>query len=99
MKTLTTIALVGALVSTPLAAEEIKEPSCNAQASVAEAIMKSRQVGVPLVNVLRVIGEDKYAQKMAIRAYKRPQYPEGYRTKPITDFQNDIYLECLESMD
>lgn len=91
------LTLTLALAATPLAAEEIKE-TCEGQAAMAKLIMKTRQSGLPLTRTLSVIKQD-WTRELAIRAYKRPQYPEGYRTKPITDFQDKIYLECLGSMD
>lgn len=74
--------------------DEIPE-TCKGQAAMAELIMDTRQKGLPLTKVMEVLKQD-WTRELAMRAYKRPQYPEGYRQEPITDFQNDIYLECLE---
>jgi len=91
------ILLTLALVSTPLAAKE-EQASCEQLASLAEVIMDNRQQGVPLVDMIKTT-DNGLIREIIKMAYKRPQYPEGYRDEPITDFQNDIYLECLESMD
>ncbi|QDP59264.1 MAG: hypothetical protein Tp136SUR676911_3 [Prokaryotic dsDNA virus sp.] len=84
-----------ALASTQLAAEETV---CEKMAGFAQTVMENRQAGVPLVKMIKIT-DNELLQDIIKTAYKRPQYPEGYRTKPVTDFQNDIYLECLWSMD
>lgn len=78
-----------------VAANDEELASCEQYAELAKIIMDNRQSGVPLVEMIKTT-ESKDLRSIIKAAYKRPQYPEGYRQEPITDFQNDIYLECLE---
>lgn len=88
--------LITLALATPFAATADEElASCEQYAELAKIIMDNRQAGVPLVDMIKITESD--ALKSIIKAaYKRPQYPEGYRQEPTTDFQNKIYLECLE---
>lgn len=80
-------------LATPFAATAKEEPNCKLDALFAKVIMEARQGGVSMVKTLDIVPDRK---EMVVAAYSEVRWStERNQKKSVTDFQNDIYLECL----
>lgn len=91
------LAIILALSPIPtLAASAEDVATCNRMGKLAEAFMKSRQMGVPLENSLRAAaaaGERArpLAQAIARDAYARPRYhTHDMQQREIEDFKTEV---------
>lgn len=69
---------------------------CTASARMASVVMKARQAGVSLPDVLGLC-ETVLCRAFALAAYKEPLFltPE-VQERTITEFENRAMLECLD---
>jgi len=83
------------LLSFPVFAEEEKD-ICETIEGFASGVMKTRQLGVSLKDVLAP-AKDKVLRYIIIEAYKVHGFStDKHQKKAVIDFSNRIYLECLE---
>lgn len=101
-----------ALVAEPLVAQsepttadpETEKAICDTSAQLARSVMAARQRGASLQEMMSIdlfndqSAHSGLAKQIAIAAYKQPRFstPE-YVDKAIQDFENDIYVTCLEA--
>ena len=108
MKTL--IVALMMVVPVSVAAEESKDlgpEMCAALGQMSESIMLSRQVGVPLSQMIEITsneGEDEELQKtirkIVLAAYDEPRYNSvDYQQQAAQEFNNKVVLECLRSFE
>ncbi len=92
--------LLTALLSTITIADD----SCSQFYGLGEAIMKSRQSGVPLPTIMKITNNSDVDFKDALKdvivsAYSKPRYnSKDLQIKVINEFANDLYLQCLKSV-
>lgn len=102
MKTLLKSLLIGAsfIAAVEATAQEATE-TCQSYYGFAESVMKSRQSGVPMPEVINLIPNDAgILISIARSAYRQPRMNvEENQQWYITDFANDVYAECLEAFD
>ncbi|AUN95893.1 hypothetical protein [Pseudazoarcus pumilus] len=105
------VLLLPALVTALLAANPVhaEEPMtraealelCKRVAEIAEAVMESRQAGVPMVKLMETVPDNSVYQSIIIDAYQKmripPDFPDMQRSA-ITDFQDQQYGECLRQL-
>lgn len=70
---------------------------CGARHSLATSVMDSRQIGVPMPEVMAIAEGLPAMENMAMEAYSKPRMRyEANKQDVITDFANAVYLTCLE---
>lgn len=80
-------------------AEASPASDCKLHGQVAEAIMKNRQEGVPMANMMEVAEKAKlgFATAVIRMAYNVPRYElQENQQKAIVDFENTIYGVCFD---
>ena len=101
------ITLILVLIATPAIAEERTwQESCQTTANLAEIVMTRRQEGVSIVEMVTIVKdmpigskERELTESILINAYGQPKFStEEYIEEAITDFKNEVYLECAKSM-
>lgn len=83
-------------------AEDEEKSTCQQFEKMAELIMKSRQAGISMSEVMGVskISEIELARKMVIAAYESPRYQtEEMKQRAIEEFKNEAYLQCIKSQE
>lgn len=100
-----TVAVILAISSAPTFAEDVKgeADNCAALGTLAASIMKGRQSGVPMSNMMAIARKNEQigslVSAMVIAAYETPQFSgEKYRQRKVVEFQNDVMLECYKSI-
>lgn len=89
---------VAAVYSTESKADDNKPTliHCESVEKSARMIMKGRQNGYPLVEMIKIF-ETKLGKDMVIAAYKKPRYSgDKYKKISMDDFANDYFLSCLD---
>lgn len=100
-KTSSIAAIFTLLLSGQLYAQD-KLAACNSISSLAETIMKQRQNGAPMSEMMRIAGEaggaiGKVGEELVIMAYDKPRYTtENYQQRVIEDFRDSAHLECVK---
>lgn len=95
MNKLLTIAILASSFSA--LAEDKEQDPCLVIEAHAAAVMQSRQDGMRLKDILKIMS-DGYSKKVAIEAYKQPRFnTEKHKTRSVTEFANELYLQCLQS--
>lgn len=73
---------------------------CELVARYAQRIMKARQIGVPMTEIMPTTDDHATRETMEgliILAYEHPRFSsEEYQQKAVTDFENDMFLSCLK---
>lgn len=89
-------AFVAAVEAT--AAEPIE--ICQTYYEFGENVMKSRQSGVPMPELIAVVEGEELLVNVIRAAYRQPRMNvEENQQRYITDFANDVYAECLQAFD
>lgn len=76
---------------------------CDGQSKLANTIMEARQNGMPMRQMMNIVGNDgdastKLSRALVKAAYGVPRYhSEGMKTRIATEFSNEVYLMCLEA--
>lgn len=78
---------------------------CKNLYQLAENIMSFRQDGVSVVKQMELIESTKPSkdfkglmEMIVEEAYKKPKFSsEEYKTEAITEFANDIYIQCKQA--
>lgn len=97
------LAVVSSFSGAPAFAEDVKDgggwtdENCLQLYSLAEKIMKSRQNGVPMPDVISVFDGNKTMRAITMLAYDEPRYStEPMKQRTIQVFADSIYAECLK---
>ncbi len=70
---------------------------CSRVANLAEGIMRWRQDGVRLEDILKNSGGANYFQAMAIEAFSKQRYLTAeYQDLAVEYFREDYYLACVK---
>lgn len=100
MKTVFAAAAIALTACAPVVADEEVSTAewCGAMHGLAEEVMTSRQIGVPMPDVMAVADGLPAMERMTMVAYDMPRMSvEGNQNDMIADFANDVYRECLEA--
>lgn len=69
---------------------------CASQAGRAEQIMKARQLGIPMSDVMGILLDNQVWREMVIEAYRINRYDiESIQRRITEDFRDAQYLNCL----
>ncbi|GAB3099823.1 hypothetical protein G8770_03680 [Aestuariicella hydrocarbonica] len=84
------------LPTAAIAADDWKT-TCKMVESTATTIMKARQNGAALSNLMEIADDSKFIEQVAIMAYDQPQYstPENQKNA-VSKFANELYLACIK---
>ncbi len=88
------------------AAQAQSDEDCALMGELATTIMRGRQSGVPLTEMMRAgtqsdnpVAND-LTRKMILAAYDLPRYSsDGMQARAVTDFANDVVLICYQAAD
>lgn len=91
-----TIILTAAMLATSAHATDY-DRYCTGHGKLSETIMRSRQAGVPLSDMLRIAKDDTLIRTLVMMAYNKPRMsaPEN-RATMIEDFRAERELKCFE---
>ena len=86
---------------------EMNEKLCKSISITAGSIMKARQSGYKMSELMDLfsrhdVSENVYitVKGLVVQAYDSPRFMhENNITKAIVDFENDVYLECTKMFD
>lgn len=96
-----TIAVIITLALPPaaLAQNPDTDDVCRDLGELAHTIMVARQNGVPMNEIVRIVGESDLAVGIVLDAYNQPRYStEEFRDRAAADFRNDIEAFCYRVM-
>lgn len=89
-------AFVAAVEAT--AAEPIEV--CESYHGLAEAIMQVRQNGGSMPQMMQITADNEVGKLLVREAFDQPRYStEEVQRRTIENFANDVYAECLRSID
>ncbi len=74
---------------------------CSLNAELAEVIMRARQAGVPMSQIMDAFGGDgnQIARAMTLAAYDSFRYhTENSKRRAVEDFRDEWYLKCVRDM-
>lgn len=72
----------------------VANADCKDVGDLAEALMKARQLNVPISKIIEKVPKLK---GLTLEAYKYPAYSsERYRTKAIKEFRNRAEIACYK---
>lgn len=88
-----------ALFAAPATAQEMTpDEMCAAFATYAEVVMKARQSGVPLGQMLETIDGEPLLRSLVMVAYDQPRFStESYQQEAIDVFRDNVHLGCLQA--
>lgn len=85
----------------PTFADDWKE-SCALQGNLAATIMKNRQHGIPMSQMMEVDTDPKikdFMDALIIMAYESPRFStEEMQKRSVDDFRDRAYLSCAKHM-
>ncbi len=83
---------------TSVFAEDKDLVSCEQFEQMARTIMDGRLSGVSMSAMMAVPGGSELSKLLIIEAYEKPKYSSEERKKEaISEFGNQIYLQCIKS--
>lgn len=92
MKQITIVTVTALTLTVPAHATD-----CGDIADIAKSIMEARQSGVPVRDVLGVIGDVTPLIDVVMIAYNQPrQDTAAKRERAVQDFEDTFYIKCLE---
>lgn len=89
------------------AAADTEVELCSPLSNLAEKIMKSRQIGVPMREVMEIKSLEDASEKwttlyreIVTAAYKTPKYSTTeVQNETITEYGNKIMTQCLSALE
>ncbi|WP_072432769.1 hypothetical protein [Azotobacter vinelandii] len=91
------VAVIFMAASYFVCAEESSD-RCEQIGALAEVVMENRQNGISLMNSMKAAKDDRLAKDLIMWAYKKPGYStDQLKKRAVVDFQNEVYMMCLES--
>ena len=103
MKTIKAIAVAATIaISAPALAapEQSADEFCGSVHTMAEQFMISRQIGVPMPQVMALVSQSgsTLAPILVQEAYSQPRMSvKANQQRLITDFANEAYLNCIKA--
>ncbi|MCM1934631.1 hypothetical protein E3H47_04835 [Acinetobacter radioresistens] len=102
MRKILLIALIFVGPSLVYAAEGKSEDECINIYNVAKNFMHLRQIGVPVVDQMKLIDDSKitkhtkeFMRIIVEKAYEKPKFSsEEYKAEATTEFANEWYIAC-----
>ncbi|QEI04672.1 hypothetical protein FXN63_01565 [Pigmentiphaga aceris] len=99
---LLTLLFTGLAASPVLAQTNSAHQACKDISHLAKELMKLRQVGAPMSQVMELTSSgssiDEMSKLFVQRAYRLPQYStEQSRERAVREFENEAYRECYEA--
>jgi 3-oxoacyl-ACP reductase-like protein len=83
--------------------EEIRA-TCKSYGEMARAIMKNRQEGAPMDDIIGIVTDgknpeaDRIGEQMVILAYEQPRMGvDKNKQREVDDFSNKVYLDCIKA--
>lgn len=93
-----TLALFALLAAPATAQEMTPDELCATFATYAEVVMKARQGGVPLGQMLDTIDGEPVLRALLMVAYDQPRFStESYQQDAISTFRDEVHLGCLQA--
>ena len=93
-----TLALFALLAAPATAQEMTPDELCATFATYAEVVMKARQGGVPLGQMLDTINGEPLLRNLVMVAYDQPRFStETYQQEAIDVFRDNVHLGCLQA--
>jgi len=82
-------------VSTPALAEK---DYCGYISSISKTIMKARQKGLSMQQVIEIVGSDTLLKEIVVSAYNKQRYmTEKFQERESDDFRDKWYLACYKA--
>lgn len=86
-----------AFLGAPAFAENLTDEECLRLYSLSELIMKSRQNGVPMPDVVKIFDGIETMRALVIVAYDEPRYgTDEMQARTIQEFADSVYARCLK---
>ena len=96
MKQFITALILSALMATTAQAQDTEW--CDGIYDDAETIMKGRQMGLDIRDMIKQAGDRQLYVDMIKLAYKQPKYSsETMRENVINEFTEGFYMACLDT--
>lgn len=93
-----TLALLALLAAPATAQEMTHDEMCATFATYAEVVMKARQGGVSLGEVLDTIDGEPVLRGLVMLAYDQPRFSTAeYQQEAIDVFRDEVHLGCLQA--
>ena len=74
------------------------DPICATLGELARTVMGSRQLGVPLSQLMEIVKDTKVERRIVLEAYERPRFQsESLRQSSIEDFGNEWETTCYRA--
>jgi hypothetical protein len=102
--------VISATMTAPMYAQAsesgIDDSVCRSVMELSRQMMKNRQVGVPVTDMMDVFVNDpstdakhkNLMMEIVMRAYDAPRYSTAeYQDKAADEFANSYYLDCMKS--
>ena len=72
---------------------------CTGVSTLAESIMKNRQLGLPLTDMMKIMGTNELSAQLVIEAYDYPRLKiKKNQDNYIRDFADQAMLDCYKTM-
>lgn len=103
MKTGRGLVLIAILLAGVWAASASAEPeggeeiTCEQYFTLGESIMRARQTGVAMPEMMKIAEGNALFRALIITAYEKGLYStKEYQKREINEFANDVYMACLK---
>lgn len=74
--------------------------SCEQVGDLAFAVMRNRQVELPMQRMMAISGDNELVRSLVRMAYSRPAYhADVNKQRAANEFQNMAYMACLDSQE
>lgn len=100
MKKLLIVVLALGLITSAAHAQESDDEvvTCEDYGELAGLIMRSRQAGVPLAQMMAIVRDDPVMREAALMAYETPRYnTDSIRQREIADFRDSWTVICYRA--
>lgn len=94
------LAVLGVPGTAPAEGDEATwQEKCEVYEGLAETVMKKRQHGAAMSDLMEIAEDDRFLQRMIRMAYEQPRYnSEEYISKTVSEFSNNFYLACAKKL-
>lgn len=92
--------IIGAalLVAATAHAETVSE-QCSPVSQLAEKIMRARQSGISLLQLMEIANGNKIAEALVQDAFKQSRFSsEPFQDRAVQDFRERVEIECVRSV-
>ena len=98
MRFLLAIAILVTLsLSSGAGAEEVtRDKFCSTVYKLAETVMRNRQDGAPMPEMMKAAAGDEISREVIVAAYENPRFSGAkYKKNATQDFANDVYAQRI----